>query len=101
MHRSDAARVVSLGLEKAAPGTRLHAIGEEGVPTREIAEAIGRGLDLPVAAIAREEALEHFGWIGVFFGADVPTSSLRTQELLGWMPTGPTLLDDLKAGSYF
>jgi nucleoside-diphosphate-sugar epimerase len=100
-HRSDAGRVVSLGVEKAAPGSRLHAIGEEGIPTREIAEAIGQGLGLPVTSIAREGAMAHFGWIGGFFGMDIPTSSLRTQELLGWTPTGPTLLDDLRSGIYF
>jgi nucleoside-diphosphate-sugar epimerase len=99
--RADAARVVCLGLEKAAPGTLLHAVAEEGVPTRLIAEAIGRGLGLPVASIAPDEAAEHFGWIGGFFGLDVPASSAATQALLGWTPSGPTLLEDLDAGSYF
>jgi nucleoside-diphosphate-sugar epimerase len=101
VHRSDAAQIIRLGLEKAPAGTLLHAVGEEGIRTREIAEAIGRGLDLPVASIAAADAGEHFGWIGAFFGMDIPASSLLTQELLGWTPTGPTLIEDLDAGPYF
>ena len=100
VHRSDAARLVRLGLEKAPAGARLHAVAEEGVPTREIAEAIGRALDLPVASIAAEDAPSHFGWIGGFFGMDIPASSTATQELLGWTPTGPTLIEDLDTGAY-
>jgi hypothetical protein len=79
----------------------VRAVGEEGVPTREIAEAIGRGLDVPVTSIAAQDAQKHFGWIGGFFAMDIPASSARTQELLGWTPSGPTLLQDLDAGSYF
>jgi nucleoside-diphosphate-sugar epimerase len=101
VHRSDAAQVVRLGLEKAPAGTLLHAVAEQGVRTREIAEAIGRGLDLPVTSIAPENALEHFGWIGRFFGLDNTASSLLTQELLGWVPSGPTLIEDLDTGAYF
>ena len=101
IHRSDAARVILLGLEKASAGTLLHAVSEEGVPAREIAEAIGRGLDLPVTSIAPEDTEEHFGWIGRFFALDIPASSTLTQELLGWTPSGPTLLQDLEAGAYF
>ena len=100
VHRSDAARLVHLGLQKAPAGSLLHAIAEEGIPTRRIAEAIGNALDLPVASISAENAPAHFGWIGGFFGMDVPASSARTQELLGWTPTGPTLLDDLGTGAY-
>lgn len=100
-HRSDAARITRLGLEKAPAGTLLHAVSEEGVPTREIAEAIGRGIGVPVASIAPQDAQSHFGWIGNFFAMDCPTSSTRTQELLGWSPTGPGLIQDLDAGSYF
>lgn len=100
VHRSDAARVVRLGLGAPA-GTVLHAIAEEGVAAREIAEAIGRGLDLPVAPVAAEDAAAHFGWIAGFFAADVPATSTRTRQLLGWTPTGPTLAEDLTAGSYF
>ncbi|MFD3915421.1 SDR family oxidoreductase [Streptomyces sp. NPDC058603] len=101
VHRSDAARVTRLGLEKAPAGTLLHVVSEEGVPTREIAEAIGRGLGVPVASIAPQDAEKHFGWIGRFFASDILVSSARTQELLGWAPSGPSLLQDLDAGSYF
>jgi nucleoside-diphosphate-sugar epimerase len=101
VHRSDAAQIVRRGLEKAPAGTLLHAVGEEGVPTRVIAEAIGRGLQLPVTSIAPEDVPQHFGWIGRFFGVDAPASSALTQKLLGWSPSGPTLIQDLDAGYYF
>ena len=101
IHRSDAAKIIRLALAKAPAGALLHAVGEEGIPAREIAEAIGRGLDVPVASIAPQDALEHFGWIGAFFGMDIPASSTLTQELLGWTPSGPTLIQDLDAGAYF
>ena len=71
------------------------------MPTRTIAEVIGRHLDLPVASIAPDDAAAHFGWMGMFWGTDLPTSSALTQQRLGWQPTGPTLLDDLEAGHYF
>lgn len=100
VHRLDAARMVALGLAKAPAGSRLHAVAEEGVRTREIAEAIGRAFDLPVRSIAQEELTEHFGWIGGFFGMELTATSTATQELLGWQPTGPTLLEDLAAGAY-
>jgi nucleoside-diphosphate-sugar epimerase len=101
VHRSDAAQVVRLGLEKAPAGSLLHAVGEEGVSTRQIAEAIGRGLNLPVTSIAPDDLAGHFGWIGGFFGMNIPASSTLTQELLGWTPSGPTLIEDLDAGAYF
>jgi nucleoside-diphosphate-sugar epimerase len=101
VHRSDAARLVRLGLEQAAPGAILHAMGEEGIPTRTIAEAIGRGLNLPVRSIAPEDVQAHFAWLGLFFSFDIPTSSALTQEQYGWTPTAPTLLEDLDAGVYF
>lgn len=100
VHRSDAARLVALGLAKAPAGARLHAAGEEGVPTREIAEAIGRAFDLPVASVAPEDAAAHFGWIGGFFGLDMSATSAATRELLGWEPSGPTLVADIAAGAY-
>lgn len=90
-----------LGLENATPGLVLHAMAEEGVPTREIAGAIARGLGVPVESIAPEDATAHFGWLGTFFGWDVPASSTITQQLLGWTPTGPTLAEDLAGGAYF
>ncbi|WP_382309990.1 SDR family oxidoreductase [Herbiconiux sp. UC225_62] len=100
VHRSDAARMVTLALEKAPAGAVVHGVGEEGIPTRDIAEAIGQQLGVPVASVAPDAAAEHFGWIGAFFGLDIPASSALTQELLGWTPTGPTLLADLGSGAY-
>lgn len=100
VHRGDAARLVRIGLAKAPAGSRLHVIAEEGVATREIAEAIGRVAGVPTASIPAEEAVAHFGWIGRFFGMDMTATSTRTQELLGWTPEGPTLLEDLDAGAY-
>ena len=72
-----------------------HGVAEEGVPTREIAEGLGRAAGVPVTSIAPEDAASHFGWIGHFFGIDAPASNALTRELLGWEPTGPTLADDL------
>jgi nucleoside-diphosphate-sugar epimerase len=100
VHRSDAARLVALGLAKAPAGARLHAVAEEGVSTRDIAEAIGRAFDLPVTSIAPDDVLGHFGWIGNFFGMDLAATSAATRELLGWAPTGPTLIEDIDAGAY-
>ena len=100
VHRSDAARLVRLGLEQAPAGSLLHAVAEEGVPTRDIAEALGRALHLPVTSVAPDDAVEHFGFIGRFFALDMSASSTRTRELLGWAPSGPTLLDDIAAGAY-
>ena len=100
VHVSDAARLITLALTKAPAGARLHAVAEEGVATRDIAEAIGRALDLPVAAIDPEDVPGHFGWIGAFFGMDLSATSSTTQQLLDWTPTGPTLVEDLDAGAY-
>jgi nucleoside-diphosphate-sugar epimerase len=100
VHRVDAARLVTLGLHKAPAGACLHAVAEEGVPTREIAQAIGRAFDLPVTSIAADDVQDHFGWIGTFFSMDLSATSTATRELLGWTPTGPTLIQDLDAGAY-
>ncbi|MGH8962045.1 MAG: SDR family oxidoreductase [Jatrophihabitantaceae bacterium] len=100
VHRSDAARLVALGLAKAPAGARLHAVAEQGVPTREVAEAIGRAFDLPVTSIAPDDVADHFGWIGTFFAMDLTATGSATRELLGWTPTGPTLIQDLDAGAY-
>ena len=97
VHRADAARLVRLAVDAAPAGAVLHAVAEEGVPTRAIAEAIGRGLDLPVGPAAPEE----FGWLGAFFAADCPTSSAITRQQLGWSPEHPGLVADLDAGHYF
>jgi nucleoside-diphosphate-sugar epimerase len=99
-HRTDAARLVRLGLEQAPAGTRLHAVAEEAVPTRDIAEAIGRTLGIPVQSVAPENAAEHFGVVGHFFGMDMSASSARTRELLRWTPSGPTLIEDIRSGAY-
>jgi nucleoside-diphosphate-sugar epimerase len=100
VHVSDAARLVVLGLAKAPAGSRLHAVAEEGIPTREIAEAIGRSFGLPVASIAPDDVQGHFGWIGTFFRMDLAATSTMTRELLGWTPVGPTLIEDIDAGGY-
>jgi nucleoside-diphosphate-sugar epimerase len=101
VHRFDAARLFRSALESAPAGSRLHAIGDEGVPVRDIAGAIGRHLTLPVTGIAPEKAFDHFGWLGAFFSIDVPASSALTRDLLGWQPRKPGLLDDLEQGHYF
>ncbi|QAY61808.1 SDR family oxidoreductase [Microbacterium protaetiae] len=101
VHRLDAAQLVRLALEKAPAGSAVHAVADQGVPTREIAETIGRGLDLPIASVAPEQAAEHFGWLGSIFALDIPASSAITQQQLGWTPTHPGLIADLAAGHYF
>ena len=100
-HVSDAARLYRLALEKGQPGAKYHAVGEEGVPMRDIAETIGRGLKVPVASLSPEEAQAHFGWLGIFAGMDLPASSAQTQKRLGWRPTGPGLIADLEEMRYF
>jgi nucleoside-diphosphate-sugar epimerase len=100
VHVLDAARLYRLALEKGSAGARYNAVAEEGVPVREIAEALGRGLKLPVVAKSPEEAGSHFGWLGFFVGADAPASSALTQERLGWRPTGPGLIADLEPARY-
>ena len=94
-HVSDVARLYLLALEKGATGARYHAVAEEGVALKNIATAIGRGLNVPVVSIAPEQAQEHFGFLGFFAGRDAHISSAQTRAKLGWNPTGPTLLTDL------
>ena len=101
VHRLDAARLFRLAVESAPAGARLHAIGDEGIPVRDIAAAIGRHLALPVTGVAPESALDQFGWLGGFFSLDVPASSTLTQQQLGWQPTQSGLLADLEQGHYF
>lgn len=101
VHRFDAARLFRLALEAAPAGTRLHAVGDEGIPVRDIADVIGRQLRVPVTGVPRENATDHFGWLGGFFSLDVPASSAATRELLGWEPMHPGLLDDLGQRHYF
>ena len=101
VHRLDAARVFCLALEKAAPGSPLHAVAEEGVAMRAIAEAIGAGLGLPARSVTQAEAPALLGFLGMFAGIDNRTSSARTREMLGWAPQGPDLLTDMRENGYF
>ncbi len=96
----DVARLYRLALEKAEPGARYHAVAEEGVAVRDIAEAIGQGLKIPVVSLTPEEAPAHFGWLAPFAGLDFPASSAQTRQRLGWNPTGPSLMTDLHNMDY-
>ena len=95
-HVLDTARLYRLAIEKAEPGARYHAVAEEGVPLRDIAEAVGRRLKLPVRSIGPEEAPAWFGWLAMFAGYDAPASSEQTRKRLGWRPTGPGMIADLE-----
>ena len=101
VHRLDSARLFRLAAEKAPAGSTLHAVADEGVPIRDVAEVIGRHLDVPVVSIPAEQAAEHFTWLGGFIGLDAPASSALTRELMGWQPTQPGLIEDLDKGHYF
>jgi nucleoside-diphosphate-sugar epimerase len=96
VHRLDAATLVRLAIESAPAGSVLHAVDEQGIPTQEIAAAIGRSLDVPTES----RPVEHFGWLGPFFALDAVVSNSLTRELLGWSPTHPGLLEDLDTGAY-
>ena len=100
-HVSDVARLYRLALEKHEAGAKYHAVAEEGVPMRDIAETIGRGLKVPVVSLSPEKAAAHFGWLAMFAGLDMPASSAQTQQRLGWHPTGPGLIADLEKMRYF
>jgi nucleoside-diphosphate-sugar epimerase len=100
VHRLDAARLYRLVLEKGSAGGKYHAVAEEGVPTRDIAEAIGRRLKVPVVSKSPEEAAEHFGWLSAFVGLTLAASGAKTQAQLGWHPTGPGLIADLEQMSF-
>ena len=101
VHRVDAARVFRLAVESAPAGSILQAVDDEGVPSRAIAEVIGKHLGVPVESVAIQDAYDHCGWIGPLFAVDAPATSDRTRELLDWQPTEAGLLDDLDAGHYF
>jgi nucleoside-diphosphate-sugar epimerase len=101
VHRFDAARLFRLALESAPAGTGLHGAADEGIPFKDIAAAIGRGLDVPVQSIPAQEAESHFGWLGMPASIDNATSSERTRSLLGWKPEQPGLIADLEEGHYF
>lgn len=99
-HVTDVARLYRLALENFTAGARYHAVAEEGVPLKDIAAAIGRGLNVPILSIAPEQAQEHFGFLGFFAGRDAHISSVQTRAKLGWNPTGPDLLTDLRNMRY-
>src|SRR5271168_1012560 len=101
VHRLDCARLYRLAIEKGSAGARYHAVAEEGVGFREIAEVIGRGLKMPAVSMSPEEAAKHFGWLAEFAGFDLPASSALTQERLGWHPAGPGMISDLENMRYF
>ncbi|GGA77517.1 NAD-dependent dehydratase [Edaphobacter acidisoli] len=100
VHRLDVARLYRLALEKNVAGARYHAVAEEDVPLRDIAEAIGRGLNVPTVSIAPDTAANHFGWLGAFAGMDLWASGAKTQHRLKWNPTGPSLISDLNNMQY-
>jgi nucleoside-diphosphate-sugar epimerase len=95
VHRLDAAHLFRLALEKGTAGSRYNGVADEGIPVREIAEVIGRHLNIPVVSISPEEAASHFGWMSFFIVMNNPASSKKTREQLGWQPTHPGLIDDL------
>src|SRR5207237_311510 len=99
--RLDAARLFRIALERAPAGTRLHAVADTGIATREIAAMIGRHLDLPVVSVAQDDISTHFGWIGAFFALNMAATSTLTQEHFDWHPSEPDLLADLEQGHYF
>jgi nucleoside-diphosphate-sugar epimerase len=101
VHRLDAARLYKLVLEKDSGAPRYHAVADQGVPFREIAQVIGRRLNVPVVRKSHEEAAAHFGWFAHFAGLDCPASSEQTQEWLGWRPTHASLIPDIDRPSYF
>jgi nucleoside-diphosphate-sugar epimerase len=101
VHRLDAAELYRLALEKGVAGAAYHGVADEGVPTREIAEVIGKRLNVPVVSKSGEEAAGHFGWIGHFFSMDGPASSRLTQQRLGWRPMQLSLISDLDSTHYF
>jgi nucleoside-diphosphate-sugar epimerase len=101
VHVLDAAHLYRLVLEKGSAGARYHAVADEGVPFQDIAGVIGRRLKAPVVSKSREEAADHFGWLGPFVSVDSPASSAQTQERLGWRPTRPSLIADIDRPSYF
>lgn len=101
VHRLDAAHLYRLILEKGAAGVRYHAVGEQGIPTRQIAEMIGSRLNLPVLSKSGEQYAEYYGWLGNFFRVDCPASSDKTRAELGWQPKHRGLIEDLDQGTYF
>jgi nucleoside-diphosphate-sugar epimerase len=101
VHNVDAARVYRLALEKALAGARYHAVAEEGVPFKDVAEVIGRRLGLPVVSKTADDAAGHFGAYALFAQSDIPASSALTRQRLGWQPQGPSLLTDIDRPGYY
>jgi nucleoside-diphosphate-sugar epimerase len=101
VHRLDAARLYRLALEKGSAGSRYHGVADQGVPFRDIAQVIGRRLNVPLVSKSREEAPGHFGWISHFVSIECPASSAQTQEQLGWRPTHASLIPDIDRATYF
>ena len=101
VHRLDAARLFRLALERGVAGGRYHGAADEGIPMRDIAAVIGRHLNVPVITKTPAEATDYFGWMALFAGLDMPATSARTQQEMGWHPTHKGLLADLEEGSYF
>ena len=99
-HVSDVARLYRLVLEKAEAGSIYNAVDEEGVSMRDIADVIGRGMKLPVISVPQEQVANHFGWMAMFAGIDLPATSTITRHKLNWHPTGPGLLEDLMNMQY-
>ncbi|MBP1849876.1 SDR family oxidoreductase [Rhizobium halophytocola] len=99
-HVEDVAQVYRLAIERAVAGARYHAVAEEGIPARDIAEALARGMKVEAVSVAPEDVQAHFGWMGIFVGLDMQATSEWTRQTLGWNPTGPTLLEDLAAMRY-
>jgi nucleoside-diphosphate-sugar epimerase len=100
-HIGDVARLYRLALDQHKAGARWHAIGEDGVKLKDIAEAIGRGLKIPAVSLSQDEAPAHLGFFGPFAGVDLSASSALTQQRLGWRPTGPGMIEDLDNMQYF
>jgi nucleoside-diphosphate-sugar epimerase len=101
VHIGDTARLYRLALERQVAGSRYHVVAEEGVPLRDIARVIGRGLKVPVLSVSTEDAPAHFGWLSGFVSRDLRASSAQTQQRLGWRPSGPGLIADLEQMHYF
>ncbi len=101
VHRLDAALLYRLALEKGTAGSRYNGVADTGIPVRQLAEVIGKYLNIPVVSRSPEEAANHFGWMSRFIVLDSPASSIKTREQLGWQPTHPELIEDLNMGHYF
>lgn len=100
VHVDDAAHLYCLAVERHEAGARYHAVAEEGLPMRHVAEVIAAGLDIPARSISPDEAADYFGWLAPFAGMDMPAASAWTRDRLGWQPSGPGLIDDLRAMDY-